>query len=175
MVTALLGTLLTPLLLVSGGPGSGSAAGLGAGAAELLDAKPTKSLSPPDVVRVQLAALAHNGALGEDRGIAITWRFASPSNQAATGPLARFNTMVKAGYPAMLDHKRSRLGDIDISAVQAKQMVFLEDRAGQMHAYLWVLGLQEEGKYKGCWMTEAVVELGLQPIEEEPAARPNEA
>ena len=135
------------------------------GASELLDAKPTKQLSPTEVVRIQLAALAHNGLLGADRGIAVTWRFASPSNKAATGPLVRFRAMVKAGYPAMLDHRRSELGRLDISAVQAKQLVLLEDQKGDVHAYVWVLGLQEEGVYRGCWMTEAVVELGPPPPE----------
>ncbi len=138
-------------------------ASLGAGqqgqADGLLAAHPAKSLSPTEVVRIQLAALAHNAVLGGDMGIDVTWRFASPSNKAATGPFVRFRDMVKAGYPEILDHRRFVLGELDLTAIEAKQVVVLEDQAGAVHAYLWVLGLQEDGAYRGCWMTDAVIEL----------------
>ena len=139
---------------------------------ELLEAQPSKSLSPPDVIRLQLSALANNGQLGSDRGIEVTWRFASPANKALTGPLARFRRMVKGGYFAMLNHRRSTLGELDLTAVEAKQVVILEDAQGGVHVYVWVLGLQEEGPFRGCWMTDAVVELAPSPTEPESAPKP---
>lgn len=138
---------------------------IGAGKPEpaeaILAAEPSKALSPPEVVRAQLRALAHNARLGQDRGIAVTWRFASPANRAMTGPLPRFRSMIHAGYGAMLDHRRASLGPLEITAVEAKQVVMLEAADGSPHAYLWVLGLQEEGPLRGCWLTEAVFELDL--------------
>lgn len=134
----------------------------------ILEAQPTKDLSPPDVIRIQLAALAHNRMLGEDRGIEVTWRFASPANKAMTGPLGRFRTMVKRGYPEMLDHRRSKLGGLELTAVEAKQLVLVQAKDGRVHAYIWVLGLQEDGPYRGCWMTEAVVEVDGVPGETGP-------
>ena len=154
---------------------------LGAGAPAnpdgLLTAQPTKDLSPPEVIRIQLAALAHNRVLGQDRGIEVTWRFASPANRAMTGPLGRFRAMVKEGYPAMLDHRRSQLGDLELTAVEAKQLVLLQAEDGGIHAYVWVLALQEEGPFRGCWMTDAVVELEPKPGEtdESPAEKGQQA
>ena len=146
----------------------------GSGPQGLLSAQPDKNLSPPDVIRLQLAALAHNRVFGRDRGIEVTFRFASPANKALTGPLARFTTMIKGGYPALLDHHRSTLGELELGAVEAKQLVMLQARDGSVHVYLWVLGLQESGPHRGCWMTDAVVELEAPPpAPEKPASAPS--
>lgn len=134
----------------------------------LLDAQPHKTLSPPDVIRLQLTALAHNQMLGKDQGIDVAWRFASPSNRAATGPYNRFREMVRGGYPAMLDHRKSALGELELTAIEARQLVVLEAADGSVHAYLWVLGLQDSGPYRGCWMTDAVIELPTAPRQSPP-------
>lgn len=132
---------------------------IAAGDPDILSVAPSKQMSPPEVVRLQLLALGQNRALGDDRGIAVTWRFASPANKAMTGPLERFRSMLKIGYPAMLDHRRVQLGDIDMTAVEARQLVLVEAADGRVHAYMWILGLQEDGANRGCWMTDAVIEL----------------
>lgn len=125
----------------------------------LLDLGPSKDLSAPDVVRAQLTALSHNRQLGENRGIEVVFRFASPDNRAATGPLPRFTQMIESGYEAMLGHSASELGPLRMDATKAMQVVYLIARDGTPHAYVFVLSLQEKGDLRGCWMTDAVMEL----------------
>ena len=149
------------VVAILGGSGGPSIAADGSADA-LVTAGPAKDLSPPDVIRIQLAALAHNREFGKDRGIGVAWRFASPANKEVTGPEARFARMLKGGYGAMLNHKRSSLGELQLTAVEAKQVVLVEAADGQIHAYLWMLGLQENGPHRGCWMTDAVIELELE-------------
>jgi hypothetical protein len=64
-----------------------------AGSARGAELAPDPALDPADAVRVQVQALAENGA--DDAGIALTFRFASPDNRRQTGPLGRFVAMVK--------------------------------------------------------------------------------
>lgn len=51
---------------------------------------PSPDLSPDQVVRIQLDAMARNDEPAPDSGIATAFKFASPENQAQTGPLDRF-------------------------------------------------------------------------------------
>lgn len=125
----------------------------------MLDLHPGRALSPPQVVQAQLLALAKNGALGKNRGIEVVYRFASPSNRRMSGPLPRFSDMVRGGHGALLDHRRAVLGPLDLEATTAMQAVFVEDAAGTAHTYVFVLGLQDEGPLRGCWMTDAVLEV----------------
>ena len=52
--------------------------------------KPDPSLSPQDVVSIQIEALRNNDTPYENRGIEVTFNFASPANKRITGPLERF-------------------------------------------------------------------------------------
>jgi hypothetical protein len=67
--------------------------------------RPSAHLAPEDVVRIQLEALRKND--GEDRGIAVAFRFASPANKRSTGPLPRFISMIRNGpYSLMLAYRK---------------------------------------------------------------------
>ncbi|MSV29914.1 MAG: hypothetical protein EXQ52_14390 [Bryobacterales bacterium] len=65
------------------------------GAAVLMGQDPGPALTPAEVVRTQITALRNNDKPRKDAGIATAFRFASPGNRAATGPLDRFILMVK--------------------------------------------------------------------------------
>ena len=65
------------------------------GATHLPQTEPDPSLSPQDVVSIQIEALQNNDTPYEDRGIEITFNFASPTNKRVTGPLERFKVMVR--------------------------------------------------------------------------------
>ena len=85
---------------------------------------PEPALSPGDVIRIQLEALRHNDE--QDRGIAVAFRFASPSNRANTGPLSRFITMIKEGpYALMLDFRDATYGPVEAISGRARQRVTL--------------------------------------------------
>jgi hypothetical protein len=143
------------------------------------DLAPAPSLDPADVVRIQVEALAGNGA--DDAGIAFTFRFASPDNRRQTGPLERFAAMVKGpAYRSMLNHTRASYEPVERSGDVARQVVRVLGRDGQWVTYGFVLRRQERAPYEDCWMTEAVLRLeegGLRQAASgaSPAAHPGKA
>ena len=115
---------------------------------------PEPALSPGDVIRIQLEALRHNDE--QDRGIAVAFRFASPSNRANTGPLSRFITMIKEGpYALMLDFRDATYGPVETISGQARQRVTLTGARESM-TYWFYLSRQSEAPCVDCWMTDAV-------------------
>jgi hypothetical protein len=55
---------------------------------------PDANLAPERVVQIQLEALQRN----DSQGIAQTWAFAHPVNKKVTGPLERFESMIKSPF-----------------------------------------------------------------------------
>jgi hypothetical protein len=121
-------------------------------------ARPSPVLTPGQVVDIVLTALQHNDVPAKDRGIAVTFEFASPANRDATGPFPRFAALVKnPSYRAILNHRRSERGDLRVVGDQARQRVTIVDANGDRITYLFMLSRQSDGPYKGCWMTDGVV------------------
>ena len=115
---------------------------------------PNPALSPGEVIRIQLEALRHND--GQDRGIAVAFRFASPANRASTGPLSRFIPMIKEGpYALMLDFRDAVYGPVETVSDRARQRVTLTGARASM-TYWFYLSRQSEPPYVDCWMTDAV-------------------
>ena len=137
-------------------------------AAEVLSMAPSPALSPEEVVKIQVEALQHNN--DADQGIEATFRFASPANKQATGPLARFKRMLKeSAYRPMLNHKLAEYAPMEVSDSTATQRVTIVQRNGQATVYLFSLSKQEGPPCPGCWMTDSVTILptrkqGLQDI-----------
>ena len=76
--------------------------------------EPDPSLTPGQVIAIQLKALRSNRDMADDGGIAITFNFASPANRRMTGPLARFVQMLKNPlYTIMLDFDRYETGKLE--------------------------------------------------------------
>jgi len=124
--------------------------------------EPSPSLSPEDVVKIQLDALKHNNQPFTDAGIALAFKFASPGNQRATGPLPRFIKLVhSAMYADMLEHTNVDFSPIKARGDVAQQIVILTTKAGTRVGYVFELSRQRGGPYDGCWMTDGVVRLEL--------------
>ncbi len=119
--------------------------------------QPSPKYSPADVIKLQLEALQHNDTPAKDSGIATAFKFASPNNQAATGPLERFILLVKnAAYKPMLNYKSAEFGLLEIKGDDAQQRVTLTDADGAKAVYRFTLSKQHEAPYKDCWMTDGV-------------------
>ena len=127
--------------------------------------RPSPALEPSDVVTIVLDALRHNDLPTKDRGIAVTFDFASPANREATGPLDRFSALVKNPYYwPMLNHQRAERGEMILLGTEARQRVTLVGAGGERVTYTFILTRQEEGEFRGCWMTDGVVrETELKP------------
>lgn len=121
----------------------------------LAQSEPNPDIPPEEVVRIQVEALQNNDDL--DRGIEITFRFASPANKQVTGPLYRFKQLVKdPAYRPMLNHKLAEYGPMEISGDTANQRVTIVERNGQATVYLFLLSKQNGPGCDGCWMTDSV-------------------
>ena len=128
------------------------------------DPQPSPDLSPEEVVRIQVEALQHNDTPEPDAGIEAAFRFASPSNRSATGPLARFTAMVKGpAYSAMLGFDSAEYGEMRVEGERAAQRVVLLQPDGRRVAYVFGLSKQVGGAYDGCWMTDSVVRETAMP------------
>lgn len=128
------------------------------------DFTPHPALSPEDVVRAQLRALAQNDVPYANAGIEYAFRFASPGNKRNTGPLERFTQLLhNPTYLPMLNHQDPRYGETQIEEDQAWQSVILTSEGGEQAGYVFVLRRQQTGSCQNCWMTESVVRLPLKP------------
>ena len=118
--------------------------------------QPNPSLAPEDVVRIQVEALQGNDET--NKGIEITFRFASPANKQVTGPLTRFVRMVQnPTYRPMLNHKTAKYDPIEISDNKARQRVTIIAANGKAAVYVFELTKQTSPGCPGCWMTDSVI------------------
>lgn len=119
--------------------------------------QPSTQRQPEDVVRIVIEALARNDEPFADAGIETTFAFASPANKVNTGPLARFAQMVRnPTYGIMIDHVEHEFSELVRTGNRAYQMVRIVGASGAEVVYAFRLGLQQDGKFEGMWMTDAV-------------------
>jgi len=118
---------------------------------------PDPSISPEEVVAIQMKALQFNDNPVPDFGIAQTWSFAHPRNRAMTGPLERFGMMLKGpAYGTMLNHASHRIVPVPGDGQTANFDVFMETAGGRLLYFSWSVELVSGGEYDNCWMTVAV-------------------
>ena len=124
----------------------------------LLPAHPNKHLTPEQVVKIQMEALQHNDTPAPDAGIATTFDFASPQNKQATGPLDHFALIVKSpAYARMLNCKKITYDPILVEDEKAQQRVHIVAADGSKITYIFMLSLQKDGPFAGCWMNDGCV------------------
>jgi len=121
--------------------------------------EPDPALAPEQVIRAVLDALKHNDE--HDDGIRTTFKFASPANQAVTGPVERFIPMVKnPAYRALINHRSAKVGRVERKDDRAAAYVLVVDANGHAAYFVWQLSRQKEGELKDCWLTD-----GVAPVE----------
>lgn len=119
--------------------------------------KPHPSLTPADVVRIQVEAFGRNGRLPDDGGIRTAFRFASPRNRESTGPVERFIELVKnPGYRDMLDHREATYEAPILRDGRAAQRVTLLTLDFRQREFVFFLTRVDAENCDGCWMTDAV-------------------
>ena len=144
---------LTALLVVLAAP---------VGASHFPQTAPDPSLSPEDVVRIQIEALQVNDTPYENRGIEVTFNFASPANKRMTGPLERFKAMVRSPiYGPMIDHRDATYENLMVEGESAQIDVIINSREGEYLGYRFVLSRQHGNRYEGSWMTDAVIRFDV--------------
>jgi len=126
----------------------------------LAQVQPSADLTPADVIRYQVDALADNDVPYADAGIEITFRFASPENRRVTGPLSRFRALLHNPlYSDLLNHVRAEYGDPLMRGHMALGPVLITTAEGKQVGYMFQLSKQLDERCPGCWMTEGVTRL----------------
>eukprot|EP01120_Amphizonella_sp_Union-15-10_P002797 TRINITY_DN13087_c0_g1_i1.p1 TRINITY_DN13087_c0_g1~~TRINITY_DN13087_c0_g1_i1.p1 ORF type:complete len:133 (-),score=16.77 TRINITY_DN13087_c0_g1_i1:36-434(-) len=121
------------------------------------NAEPNPSLRPEEVISIQLDSLQNNDIPTPDAGIAVCFRFASPSNKLATGPLSRFTQMIHNPlYSCMINFEKAKFEPLATAGYKWKITII---KSGIQHVFAWHLSKQLAGPYKDCWMTDAVMKL----------------
>ncbi len=144
----MIAALLSTLALLAG-------PGLIEGPAKDSGPVPNPSLTPAEVVQIQLDALRLNDKPGKDAGIATAFRFASPGNREATGPLENFNRIVRGpGYLPMIDHRIAGTGPIVVVGGVAVQRATVVAKDGRAIEYEFRLS---KDPASGCWFTDGVL------------------
>ena len=120
--------------------------------------KPDPSISPKEVISIQLIALQNNDLPFNDAGIEQTWEFAHPDNRAFTGPLDNFIRMLKnPSYVMMIDHLEHKIIPVQEQEMNSYYFVELIDRNGKKFGFEWTVEkVNQNGKFKDCWMTVGV-------------------
>jgi len=121
---------------------------------------PDPSLTPEQVVGLQLEALRRNDDPYPDAGIATAFAFASEANRSATGPVARFTAMLKNSlYRPMLGDSPAQFGPVQVEGDVARTQVVLFGGDGRLVAYDFTLSRDPTTR---CWVTDSVM---LAPVE----------
>ncbi len=121
--------------------------------AELLS--PNNTISPKEVVKIQLTGLQQNDLKYKDSGIEQTWKFAHPNNRRVTGPLSNFKMMIKSdSYGMMIDHLSHTITELGSSDKWAQFEVIILDKDKIYHKFNWqVEKYILDGSLKDCWLT----------------------
>jgi hypothetical protein len=135
------------------------------------DLHPDPKLSPQEIVEFQLAALRANDVPAADAGIERTFRFASPANKAATGPLEHFTVMVHGSqYSSLINAMEGSVAKVVIRDSKAQVLARVVSAGGSEVYYVFLLSKQTEGEYINCWMTDGVLPLKEPGENEDPGA-----
>ena len=120
--------------------------------------KPSSSIKPVDVVKIQLTALQKNDLNFKDSGIEQTWNFAHPNNKKVTGPLGNFKRMIKGdSYQMMINHLSHTITQLGNKGNWAQFEVVILDNNKIYHKFNWqVEKYTLEGVLKDCWLTTMV-------------------
>ena len=124
--------------------------------AELLS--PNNTISPKEVVKIQLSGLQQNDLKYKDSGIEQTWQFAHPNNKRVTGPLNNFKMMIKSdSYRMMINHLSHTITELGSSDKWAQFEVIILDKDKIYHKFNWLVEkYTSEGTLKDCWLTTMV-------------------
>ncbi|WP_428307219.1 hypothetical protein [Lacipirellula sp.] len=117
---------------------------------------PSPSLTPEEVVRLQLKGLSDPKRDGV--GVLQCFCLASPANRSVTGPLKRFGEMVRnAPFDAMTSPYAVLVGRPQRDNDVAKLLVSIIDGEHNVRVFAFVLSRQDEEPFTNCWMTDAVL------------------
>ena len=120
--------------------------------------KPNTSLTPFDVISIQLNSLQRNNIPFKDAGIEQVWKFAHPNNKKITGPLEKFKKMIYSeSYKMLIEHENSEITILSENLNRSIYKVFILSSDKKKYSFIWQIEkVETEGNLKNCWMTTSV-------------------
>jgi hypothetical protein len=120
--------------------------------------KPNTSLTPFDIISIQLNSLQRNNIPFKDAGIEQVWKFAHPNNKKITGPLEKFKKMIYSeSYKMLIEHENSEITILSENLNRSIYKVFILSSDKKKYSYIWQIEkVETEGNLKNCWMTISV-------------------
>ncbi len=129
-------------------------------AGDLSRTKPHPSLSAKDVVQIVMNALKNNDTPTKNRGVVVTFNFSSPANKQHTGPLERFNIMIRSKtYSPMINHRKAVYEKYNVEGLNASIDVILISARGKTLGYRFRLSKQTGNLFNGSWMADSVMPI----------------
>ena len=123
--------------------------------------KPSESLGPYDVVKIQLESLKNNNE--KDQGIMQTWLFAHPDNKKITGPYERFRIMIYGQqYRHLINHSSHKINLITNSPNTYVYRIEILSEDKKLFFYEWHVQKGTDDNCNKCWFTSAV----SQPVDQ---------
>lgn len=120
--------------------------------------QPHPSLSPQEVVEIQILALQANDHPSPNYGIKKVYNFSSPDNKAALGPVDNYIDMLhNPVYRPLINLKIYGLDDVRIMQDVAIQKVTMIDAEDEPAVFVFQLSLQQDEPFDDCWMIDKVM------------------
>lgn len=119
---------------------------------------PRPDLSPGDVVRIQIEALAENHLPYQDAGIETAFRFMAPEGKRLTGSVRHFIEVVNNPvYRCCIDHERVRYSEVRVQNGRALRALILQPAVSDREVgFVFLLTRQKVPPHRDCWMTRSV-------------------
>jgi len=119
---------------------------------------PRPDLTPGDVVRTQMEALAENDLPYPDAGIETAYRFIAPDTRQLIGSIRHFIDVVNNPiYRCSLRHHSVRYSDVRIRGRHALRALILTSADhGRETGFVFALERQQAPPHRHCWMTTTV-------------------
>jgi hypothetical protein len=119
---------------------------------------PRSDLTPGDVVRTQMEALADNDLPYPDAGIETAYRFMAPDARQFIGSIRHFIDVVNNPiYQCCLRHDGVRYSDVRVRGRHALRALILTNaNCGRETGFVFALERQQSPPHRHCWMTTSV-------------------
>ena len=123
-------------------------------------AHPNSTLSPSDVVRLQVEGMTDR----EDPGLGALqcYCFAAPSNRLVTGPFEQFAVMVKSPPWDQLSNCDSySIGKEEIHGDEARVLVTAVGNDRKLSVFTFLLRRHSQEPFTNCWLTVGAFAAGV--------------
>lgn len=119
---------------------------------------PQPDLSPGDVVRIQVEALAEKDLPYQDAGIETVFRFMAPESKQLTGSIRHFIEVVNNPiYRCCINHRHVRYSEVRVKEDRALRALILKAaQSGREVGFIFLLMRQKAPPHRDCWMTRSV-------------------